>query len=177
VFQAALDARESAPAMDLRISGQAGANGVPQVIIFVIAPEFGDELRPLRPWPDETHVASNHVPKLRKLIEAVTPQEQSGPGAPRIVWNGPDRSEVFFSIDRHGAELENREAAAANAYADLTVKYRSAVTEPDRRPDDRKNRRQQNQTKRGAANVDASLEDGLPAVNGLMRVEPPVYRA
>ena len=42
-------------------------------------------VRQRRPWPDERHVAAQHVPELRQLVEARVPQEWPIARDPRIV--------------------------------------------------------------------------------------------
>ena len=53
----------------LRESGQAGAHDEPLPVRRQVLRELGEEPRPDRPRADERHVAAQHVPELRDLVE------------------------------------------------------------------------------------------------------------
>ena len=75
VLDALLERGVAAPAVDLRPAGDAGLHLVAQHVLRNAVLELLDEERPLRPRADERHVAAEHVPELRQLVEVRAAQE------------------------------------------------------------------------------------------------------
>src|SRR2546426_1010847 len=50
-------------------------------------------LEPLRAWPDQAHVAFEHIPKLRQFVQAELAQQAAEASYPRIVLT---RVNIFF---------------------------------------------------------------------------------
>src|SRR5689334_21672905 len=75
VLDSLLERRIAAPAVDLGPAGDAGLDLVAQHVLRDAVLELLDEERPLRSRSDDRHVALEHVPELRPLIEIVTAQE------------------------------------------------------------------------------------------------------
>src|SRR5688572_16711824 len=64
-----LDGR-SITELDLGPAGDARFHAVALVVVGDDAAELLDEVWPLRPRPDEAHLAAQHVEELRQLVEA-----------------------------------------------------------------------------------------------------------
>jgi hypothetical protein len=64
-------------------------------------------------WPDQAHLALEHVPELRQLIEAGASQELSPSGQAILV--------AAFAV-AHGAELKYRKGASSSACTVLPKK-------------------------------------------------------
>ena len=88
--------------------------------------ELLDEDGPFRPRPDEGHVAMQDVNGLRNLVDAGEADEAAHPRYPAIAHRGPNRRAGLLGIDRHGAELQDMEAAMVLSHAFLAVKERPA---------------------------------------------------
>jgi len=66
-----------------------------------------------RPRPNETHVAPEDVPELRKLVHGCPPQDAAHTGDTRIVLPSLDRPELRVCVGNHRAELPASEAPSA----------------------------------------------------------------
>src|SRR5947207_12141175 len=85
------------------------------------------------PWPDDAHIAEEHVPELRHLVDA----EFAKPFPERInaliAVTGLPR---FVAVIRaHRAELIDSESAVLHAGAGLDMKKRAGRLNPLRDPD------------------------------------------
>src|SRR5687767_3560135 len=83
VLDALLERGVAAPAVDLRPAGDAGLHLVAQHVLRNAVLELLDEERPLRARTDDRHIALQHVPELRQLIEVELAQpapERRRPG-------------------------------------------------------------------------------------------------
>jgi len=84
------DARVSTPSMDLCVARKARTYKVAKVIAGMFQPKFAGEFRTLRPRPDETHVAAQNVPELRKLVQSEAAKIVTDSRAARVVRHGPN---------------------------------------------------------------------------------------
>ena len=105
VLDALLDRRVAAPAVDLRPAGQARAHLVAQHVLRDPLLELVDEERPLGPRADERHVAAQHVPELRQLVDVGAPQQAADRRAARVVvccaQTGPVSRSASWYIERN----------------------------------------------------------------------------
>src|SRR5271166_1738391 len=90
------------------------------------------ELRPFWPWPDDRHLAANHIEELWQFVDARTAQERSDARRAAIPRGRPDRTALRFGIDWHRAELEQVEFDAVASDAPLTVQDGRARFDIDR---------------------------------------------
>src|SRR5882672_10260863 len=77
--------RVPAPAVDLRPARDAGLHLVAQHVLRDLVLELGDEVRPLRTRTDNRHLAAQHVPELRQLVEVRLAQQLADRRAPRVL--------------------------------------------------------------------------------------------
>src|SRR5262249_5411322 len=77
---------------------------------------------PLRTRTHKTHIPAQYVKKLRKLIDAIFPQNNADAGYSRIVALGPLRPPIFFGVHAHGTEFQEIERYAAAAHTLLAIK-------------------------------------------------------
>jgi len=70
VAEAHLHAGVPAPSVNLRISADAATDRLPRIIVRKLGAEFCGEFRSFGARADQAHVAQQHIPKLRKLIQA-----------------------------------------------------------------------------------------------------------
>src|SRR5262249_22586455 len=75
VLDAAIERRVPAESVDLRPAGHAGLHVMTQHVARDLRAELIDVLRTFGPWADETHVADEHVPQLRQLVEREPAQD------------------------------------------------------------------------------------------------------
>ena len=87
VVNAIMDRRVSSEPVNLRPARDARLHHVAEVVTRNLLLEFFDEDRALRPWSNQTHVTSQHIDKLRKLIERGLSQERAEWRSSRIVLN------------------------------------------------------------------------------------------
>ena len=62
--------REGAATRDTSDAGEPGLEAQPLQVIGNLPRQFLNELRPLGTGADKCHLAADHVPKLRQLIQA-----------------------------------------------------------------------------------------------------------
>ena len=108
VLDALLERRVAAPAVDLRPAGDAGLHLVAQHVLRDPVLELLDEERPLGPRADDRHVAPQHVPELRQLVEVEPAQPAADRRAARVVVARPDRAGLVLGALVHRAELVDR---------------------------------------------------------------------
>src|SRR5438045_1869353 len=129
IFQVVLDPflkirAGAARAADLPQAGDAGAHAQPRfaprraILIFMMR---------ARPRADDRHVAEQHVPKLRQLVELVPAKDFADAREARIVLDEKLRAVGLIEIAQllldllgvfaHGAEFPAAELASANSFA------------------------------------------------------------
>ena len=108
-------------AMDLRPTGQAGAD----VVCAVLVP-FGQQVVLVpkgRARTDDCHIAHKDIPKLGQLVQTAGADDMTDLRDTVVfVTSGKTRHTVFFGIHTHGAELQNLELLAVFGKANLLVK-------------------------------------------------------
>src|SRR5713226_8496526 len=62
--------RSAVAVLDLGPAGDSRLHREPLHVVRDLSLEFVDELRPLGSWPDEAHVAEQHVEELGELVES-----------------------------------------------------------------------------------------------------------
>ncbi len=115
-----------------------------------------DELRPLWTRADEAHVAFDHVPQLRELVQARGAEPPANPGEPLTV--GKNTSTLIVSVG-HRSELDERERDVAQPGPALPEQHRRAERGPDQRGDGDKQRGQQGECKSGNRRVERSFAE------------------
>ena len=117
-----------------------------------------------RARPHEAHLALQHVPQLRQLVEAACacrrPPTRVTRGssfilkrAPEISLSGASATPLALGAHPHGAELDDPEDAPAAAVALLPEEHGPAAVELHGRRDQRQQRRQQQQAEAGDRHV------------------------
>ena len=111
----------------LRPSGQAGPDDVALAVERNLLGQLLDELRPLGPRADEAHVADQHVPQLRQLVEPRAAQEAADRRDAVVVLPRPHRAGCRLGVLPHRTELVDREDAAVLADALLVIEGRTGA--------------------------------------------------
>ena len=62
-------------------------------------------------WTNKRHVATNHVPELRKFIQMMFSQKLTDMGKPLIFFMGTELRTILFCIHRHASEFIDVEGA------------------------------------------------------------------
>ena len=104
--------RRIAPCGHLPEPRNAGLYVQPPVVLQAILLEI---VGGMGPWANETHIAAQNVPELRKFVEAIFSEKPADVGDSRVVLNLEARagafvltaqlSFVFVGFDDHGAKL------------------------------------------------------------------------
>ena len=115
--------RNGAPAHDLRPTGQPRTHKEARRISRRLID------RQQRPWPDEAHLASEDLEKLRQLVEPEAAQQMTDLARSLV---RRDTAPVSVVGRRHGAELVEPERIAANAGA-LLPEHQAAGRRRSRR--------------------------------------------
>ena len=76
-----------------------------------------DEIWPLRPQADETHLAAEHIPQLRQFIEPALAKKRANVCDAIVVLLGPCWPDMPFGILSHRAEFMDHETAAEQSDA------------------------------------------------------------
>ena len=146
-----------APAADLPGAGDSRHDREPAVIAF------GVESLELLAVPelqgagtDQAHLPDEDVPELGKLVDAGTPEEPAQGRDPRVVLDleedtafrlvpGLQVPEPLLGVRHHGPEFQAPELLTTQAHPLLPEQDRPSRIEPDQQPDDRHERRQEDQ--------------------------------
>ena len=157
-----------APGGDLPQAGDPRLDRQPAPVPERVTGDFAGQWRPRA---DQTHLALQHVPQLRQLIQARPTQESAGPGEARIFGDLEAGSADFIaraqlgltgrSVGDHRPELRDREAPACRTDALLAEQDGSAIDEQDHEGDHGKDRPEQHESKAGSNGVDQALGGAL----------------
>src|SRR5258708_8932563 len=109
VLDAFFDRRIAAPAMHLRPAGDARLHFVPEHVLWNLVLELRNEQRALGPRSDDRHVALEHVPELRQLVDVRSAEQLAERRAPRILLAREHRSGFGFGIVVHRTEFVDHE--------------------------------------------------------------------
>src|SRR5262249_28331663 len=111
--------------VNLSPAGDARAQAVALVVHRHRGEELVDEDAALGPRSDEAHVALDHVPQLRELVEAPAPEPAADRRDARLALRRPDRTPFLLGADDHPAALPRPERAPVQADALLAAQTRS----------------------------------------------------
>ena len=155
--------------MHLRPAGDAGLHAVAQHVARDLVLELAHERRPLGARADDRHVAGEHVPDLRQLVERPRAQELADARAARIVLDRPHRTARRFGVDAHRAELHDHERAAVEPHALLAVEDGAAVLDPDGERDQRQDGQQHDQRGERDRQIHRPLHHAVPTLERHLR--------
>src|SRR6056297_1326251 len=110
--------------LELGPAGDAGLHRVAFGVEGNVLLELRDELGPLGPGSDDTHLALEYVKELGQLIEAELAQHRTHSGDARVVLLRPLRLARRFRVFDHAAELEHVEGLAVEPDPPLAVEHR-----------------------------------------------------
>src|SRR5208282_1031773 len=100
--------RLSAGTINLRPAGDSGLHMVSECIDGDPSLIFAVVRGCVRPWADQRHLATQHIEKLRQLVDVSPPQQAPQAGHARIIARGlPDYRPVLEN--GHGAKFEDPE--------------------------------------------------------------------
>jgi hypothetical protein len=131
-----------------------------------------DELGALRSGSDQAHLATQHVEKLRQLIERNRPQPASDRGAAVLSLDPAGRGAAFerepcdADVLHHRAELEQNKCLSATADPPLAVNHRPNRGEAHPECDREQQRREDEQGKKRDGAIGRAFERELPATAG-----------
>src|SRR4029077_586133 len=117
---------------NLRPAGNPGPHGVADPVIRNFLAEPLHKFRTLRPRSHKSHIALEHAPQLRNLIDARHSQKLADPGNSRIFIVRPGRPGVGLRVLPHRAELVAVEVVAGASPSLLAVKHRPFGIQLDR---------------------------------------------
>src|SRR5512133_721949 len=173
------------PAAHLGKAGQPGANDEPLPVGRKFGGQLLEETWADRARPNEAHVATEHVPELRELVELCRAQPSPEPrrlGPRPLDQLGAEvGAEPLLGAAAKGAELKHVEDATVAADALPSVEERRPAGEQERQPDHQEQREGEQQHERRERDVeDAKLEidpalrraadeDGEPLDEGVAR--------
>src|SRR6516164_642825 len=112
----------------LRPPGDSRLHFVPTHLLRAVAFQV---LHQQRPWPHQTHIASQHIPQLRQLIQTQPPQHLPQRRHTRLI-----RQQPSLSISRlpHRAKLQQRERPSAQPRSPLPKNHWRSIAHPNRQP-------------------------------------------
>ncbi len=119
---------------------------MPLVVVRDHLAQLLDEVRTLGAGPHEAHVAPEHVPQLRQLVEPRLAHQAAEPGDPRVVLaRRPDRPRGLLGVRTHRAPLQELEVLAAHAHARLAVEHGPRARQPHAERRQHRERQRQDQ--------------------------------
>src|SRR5690606_5777002 len=110
--------------LDLGPAGEPRPHGEAMAEQRKAVDQLGVELGALGARADEAHVAAQHVPQLRNLVDARAAQEATHPRDARIAHLGERRARVLGAFD-HAAQLPQREALTGAPEPHLPEEHRA----------------------------------------------------
>src|SRR5262245_56379514 len=128
--------RVAAKTVDLSPTGDAGLYCVTGIVMWDLVLKIVNQLRALGARPNEAHVAFEHVPELRRLVNVPFSHKSANSKPARIIFCGPADLPVFFRIQSHTANLQHLEGLAIPAESSLAIEDRSGRFEIDQGPED-----------------------------------------
>lgn len=106
--------------VERRIRGHTRADLIEILIARVVLHDLVYEVFPLGSVPHKGHIADKNIPKLRQLVEMVSPEKFPYPRHPRIVLVLIERRSVLLGIHPHAPELIDIERLPVESDALLT---------------------------------------------------------
>src|SRR5947208_300322 len=116
-------------AVDLGPAGDARLDVEPAALAVVVALDLVGERRPRA---DHAHLAPQHVPELRELVERQAAQDAPHARDARIPLVDGQPGSLALGADDHGAQLDELELLSASPHAPLAVERRASILELDR---------------------------------------------
>ena len=104
----------------------------------------------------QAHVAHEHVPQLRQLVDLGVAQEVPDPGDPLILAHR-DAGAELGGVVHHGPELDDVERLQMPSHPPLAEEHRARAVEPDRDGRHREHRGEQDQADGGEQEVQQTL--------------------
>ena len=151
-----LGPRERRAPVHLRPPGDAGPDVEPSPLSLVVALHLVGERRS---GTDEAHVADEHVPELRQLVDRGAAQEPPDPRDAGVAAVDRVPRALALRADDHRAQLQHRERAAGDADALLAEEHRAPVLEPHGERGGGQDRRAERQADARADDVERALGD------------------
>ena len=124
-----LGPRQRRAAVDLRPPGDPRLDGEPATLALGVLLDLDRERRARA---DDRHLAADHVPQVRKLVERVAAQEVAEARDPRVaLGDGEAGAREFGAVD-HRPQLVDREQPSVETHPRLRIDRVAARLEPDR---------------------------------------------
>ena len=144
--------RRKVSPMHLRPAGEAGANVMAVVLLFVVKRQV---LHQQRSWPHDAHLAAEDVPQLRQLVDAQRAQLLSEARQPFLV---RQKAAVFVPRVAHAAELMEFKNLFILSRALLAEDHRAAQLHAHKNRRHQHQRRQDDQRAPGQHDVQQALD-------------------
>src|SRR5262245_56677206 len=153
--------RERGAAVDLGPAGEPGPHLEAAALVLVVLLDLVAERRPRA---DDAHVAANHIPELRQLVDGGPAQEAPDARDPRVAQVDCRTGAHPLRAFDHRPELEHLEVLAVPADPRLPVEDRTTVPEPRRHCGSREDRARENEPRSRDRDVERAVDRGAFAV-------------
>ncbi|MNN13088.1 hypothetical protein D3C81_1261070 [compost metagenome] len=148
--------------LHLRPAGQPRAHEVPVRIVGNRLGEGVDHRHLLGARADQAHIARQHVPQLRQLVQPVLADHAAHACDAGILARREARGGV--GLDAHAAKLEHREHLAEAADARLPEQHRPRLFEADGQRGQRRQRQGERHEAQRGCDVDQTLHEAIEIV-------------
>src|SRR6266436_6652444 len=115
----------------LRPSGDPRFHRMASVVMRDLMLKVPDQFRAFGPRPHEAHLALEHIPELRYLVDIPLPHKRADSKPARVVFRGPADFSVLLSVQSHAAKFHHIERLAIPAEPSLAVQNGSGRFEID----------------------------------------------
>ena len=143
----------------LREARDAGLENEAETVGGDVTRERRDELRPLRPRPDEAHRPPDDVKELRELVEARLPEQPADAGRPLVVRRGESRARARLGRPAHRPELPEVELHPVPPHPALPEPGGARALERDGRARQGEKRKGEDEKRRAERQVDDAPQD------------------
>ena len=155
--------------MHLRPAGDAGFDAVAEHVVGDFVFELVNKGRSLGTRADQRHLALEHIPQLRQLVDRPLAQESTDGGAAGITADRPHRAGGRFGVHPHRAELPDHERFAVEPHTLLAVENRATIIEPDDQCEDRQEGQEDHHADGRQRQIDRPFGEAAPALERHLR--------
>ncbi len=111
----------------------------------------------MRAWPDQRHLAAQHVEQLRQFIERKAAEERADAGNPRVVAGRLAQMPLVRCVMGHRAEFQGFEGQVAVSCSTLAKQDRARAVDANQQSDQQHRHRPYGKCQQADDDIDEAL--------------------